>query len=519
EELHIPKLSGGFTLTDGTMALSVNRQGINSNGNILLNGIDFDAIWTEDFTKSKEHSTTYTIEGEVENVEWELLHLPFEPYVVGPALANLTLQGKGAGLKVGVGEIDLKNTEVTFEPLGWVKQSQDKAGTTFTLKFDDNQTIHVNDIIFNSEDMNSELQVTYDGERASRLYIKDLKMTGHDFTGIFDWDYDNELYQISVKGERFNAIPIMDIVLGPIEEGEAETDLPDFNLSGSVASVLMYNDITMIETSVLTGYIGNEVIDFGYMGNWGEGKNLSILIASAEDITVPEQIMTLKTNDAGNALRALDFFTSGDQGDLLIEADLIKMEKGYTLKGNITAANFSVADSKVFSELLKEKEFAKAQDELEANGLSFETFDGEFEQYDDVFRVASGSAKGPTLGVTLDGYVDQKYDEIALNGTIIPAYGLNSLVSNIPLLGTILAGGKGEGVFAATYNMSGTIEDPEVSINPLMALAPGIFRKIFGALGGGSQDPTAREEAESQNAEEPPVVEMPSTAPTPPDNF
>ena len=520
EELNIPKLSDGYTLTEGTMALSVNRQGINSNGNILLNGIDFNAVWLEDFTKSKEYPTTYTIEGEVENVEWDQLHLPFEPYVVGPAIANLTLQGQGAGLKIAVGKVDLKNTEIMFEPLGWVKSEQDIADTTFTLKFDADQTIHVNDIIFSSDDMNSELQVTYDGERASRLYIKDLKMTDNDFTGLFDWDYENELYQVSVKGEKFNAIPIMDIVLGPVKEGEEETSLPDFNLSGSIENVQMYNDIIMRETSVLTGYIGNEVIDFGYMGNWSEDKNLSILIASAEDITVPEQKMTLKTNDAGNALRALDFFTSGDSGDLLIEADMIKMEKGYTLKGTIEAANFSVADSKVFNELLKEKEFTKAQEELESNGLSFSTFDGEFEQYDEVFKVISGSAKGPTLGVTLDGYVDQKYDEISMNGTIIPAYGLNSLVSNIPLIGTILAGGKGEGVFAATYIMKGTVEDPEVSINPLMALAPGIFRKIFGALGGGSSnEPTAREEAESQNTEVLPAEEMPKTASTPPDNF
>ncbi|MDG1437925.1 MAG: AsmA-like C-terminal domain-containing protein, partial [Emcibacteraceae bacterium] len=378
----------------------------------------------------------------------------------------------------------------------------------------------VNDIVFRSEDMNSELQVTYDGERASRLYIKDLKMTGHDFSGLFDWDYENEIYQVSVKGEKFNAIPIMDIVLGPINQEEEETSLPDFNLSGSIENIQMYNDIIMSETSVLTGYIGNEVIDFGYMGNWGEDKNLSILIASAEDITAPEQRMTLQTNDAGNALRALDFFTSGDSGDLLIEADMIKMEKGYTLKGTINALDYSVADSKVFSELLKEKEFAKAQEELEENGLSFESFEGSFEQYDEVFRIISGSAKGPTLGVTVDGYVDQKYDEISMNGTIIPAYGLNSLVSNIPLLGTLLAGGKGEGVFAATYIMKGTAEDPEVSINPLMALAPGIFRKIFGALGGGnSNEPTARKEAESQASDVPPIEDVPVEKPTPPEMY
>ena len=506
EALTIPKLSEGYSLSEGTMALSVNREGIVSNGNILLNGIDFNAEWTEDFTKTREYPTQYIIEGEVENQEWETLHLPFHPYVIGPAMANLTLLGQGAGVKVGEGQIDLIDTKITFAPLGWVKEENARADTTFTLMFDDNN-IHVNDIDFKSENMNSSLQLTYDGELASRLHIKDLEMEGHDYNGLFEWDYDNAKYQVSIKGEQFNAVPLMDIILAPIEEGSEEFDLPDFNLSASIAAVAMYNNIIAEETSVLTGYVDNEVIDFGYMAKWGDDKNLSIIIASGEDVISTEQKMTLTTNDAGNALRALDFFTSGDRGELLIDADMIKMDKGFTLKGSIKASDFTVADSKAFNELLKEKEFAKAQEELENNGLSFASFEGDFEQYDQNFRVISGSAKGPTLGVTLDGYVDQKYDEISLQGTIIPAYGLNSFLGNIPLIGTILTGGKDEGMFAATYNMKGTVDDPEVSINPLMALAPGIFRKIFGAIGGSDNSPTAREEAEGGNVtnEEPPA--------------
>lgn len=515
EELTIPTISEGFSLSEGTMALSVNRQGIVSTGNILLNGIDFNAEWTEDFTKSNEYPTQYIIEGEVEDQEWEILHLPFEPYVVGPAMANLTLQGQGAGLTVGEGKIDLNSTEITFEPLGWTKAEKIEAVTTFTLVFDETN-IHVNDINFNSDNMKSQIQLTYDGERASRLDIKDLQMEGHDFSGLFEWDYDNGMYQVSVKGNQFNAIPLMDIILAPEEDGlesdAEEFDLPDFNLSGSLGAVAMYNNIVVQDASVLTGYVDNEVMDFGYMANLADDKKLSIIIASEEDVSPPEQKMTLNTNDAGNALRALDFFTSGDRGELLIDADMIKMEKGYTLKGKIKAANFTIAESKVFNELLKEKEFAKAQEELEKNGLSFESFEGDFEQYDEIFRIISGSAKGPTLGVTLDGYVDQKYDEISLQGTIIPAYGLNSFLGNIPLIGTILTGGKDEGMFAATYNMKGTVDDPDVSINPLMALAPGIFRKIFGAIGGSDNSPTAREEAESQNtieAEPPTSIEKP----------
>ncbi|MBL4601792.1 MAG: AsmA-like C-terminal domain-containing protein [Emcibacteraceae bacterium] len=503
-QLYIPKLSDSLSLSNGEMSLSVNRDGITSNGKIILNGVGFTAQWQEDFTKTKEYPTTYIIEGDVEGDEWNNLLLPFEPYVSGPAHASLTLYGKGAGLKIGAGRFDLKDSRIEFEPIGWVKEHNDIASADFTLEFEENGIINVNDIVFKSEGLDSEISLVYDGERASRLYVENLKMPDNDFSSLFEWDQENELYQVSIKGEQFNAVPIMDIVLNPTVEGE-EADLPDFNLAGSVANVMMYNDVVMQETTVLTGYIANEVIDFGYSGKWDEDRRLSIIIASGEDASAPQRL-TLDTNDAGQALRALDFFTSGDQGDLLINADMIRQEKGYAMTGTIKAGDFSVANSKAFSELLKEKEFVKAQEELEKNGLSFSSFEGDFKQYDDIFTIKSGSAKGPTLGVTLDGFVDQKYDEISLDGTIIPAYGLNSFLSNIPILGTIIAGGKGEGVFAATYNMKGTIDDPQVSINPLMALAPGIFRKIFGAIGGGRNKPTAREEAEKTQDEQPGII-------------
>lgn len=520
ENLAIPNLTDELAITEGTMSLFVSRDGITSSGDIVLNGIDFAAEWTEDFNSENISPTRYSIAGDITGDEWNRLSLPFEEYTEGPAHASLTLVGKGSALQSGVGHFDLKDANITFDPLGWVKEGGKSATTDFTLLFDENGSINVNDIAFESDKMASALELVYDGERTSRLYIQNLKMLDeddqllHDFTSLFEWDRDNRLYQVSIKGDRYNAIPIMDIILNPAEDDE-ESDLPDFNLAGSVANVAMYNDVEIQEATVLAGYINNEVIDFGYNGKWGDGKNVSIIIATMDDPSAPQKL-TLETNDAGQALRALDFFTSGDQGDLLIVADMERMDKGFSMTGTIDAGNFRVANSPAFSELLREKEFAKAQEELEENGLSFESFESEFTQYDDVMTFISGSAKGPSLGITVDGYIDQKFDEISLGGTIIPAYGINSLLSNIPLLGTILAGGKGEGVFSATYNMQGSVDDPNVNINPLMALAPGIFRKIFGAIGGDNNTPTAREEAEIEEEEQAAAADV-SQAGMPPD--
>ena len=70
-------------------------------------------------------------------------------------------------------------------------------------------------------------------------------------------------------------------------------------------------------------------------------------------------------------------------------------------------------------------------------------------------------------------------DQLDLQGTIVPAYALNSIIGNIPVIGSLLLGGEGQGLFAANYRVTGSAADPEVSVNPLSALAPGFLRRLF----------------------------------------
>ena len=74
-------------------------------------------------------------------------------------------------------------------------------------------------------------------------------------------------------------------------------------------------------------------------------------------------------------------------------------------------------------------------------------------------------------------------DAVDLNGTIVPAYTINSLIGKVPVLGPLLTGEKGGGIFAASYKIKGPVDKPEMVANPLSALAPGFLRKL---LGGGA---------------------------------
>jgi hypothetical protein len=65
-----------------------------------------------------------------------------------------------------------------------------------------------------------------------------------------------------------------------------------------------------------------------------------------------------------------------------------------------------------------------------------------------------------------------------IEGTAIPLSDINKILGKIPLIGDLLLGGN-SGLIAATYGIHGKTEQPEVIVNPLSVLAPGIVRKIL----------------------------------------
>ena len=94
-----------------------------------------------------------------------------------------------------------------------------------------------------------------------------------------------------------------------------------------------------------------------------------------------------------------------------------------------------------------------------------------------------GIGKSISLGFTVEGKLDRKKHVYALKGNVVPARFLNSILNNIPLIGPMLSGGEGEGLFGIAYTISGSFDNPEVSLNPLSILAPGFIRKLFQSLG------------------------------------
>jgi hypothetical protein len=78
------------------------------------------------------------------------------------------------------------------------------------------------------------------------------------------------------------------------------------------------------------------------------------------------------------------------------------------------------------------------------------------------------------------GKVDFRAQTLNVGGTYVPLSALNRVIGDVlPFIRPLLTGPEGEGVFGITFAIQGSMADPQVVVNPLSLVTPGIFREIF----------------------------------------
>jgi hypothetical protein len=116
---------------------------------------------------------------------------------------------------------------------------------------------------------------------------------------------------------------------------------------------------------------------------------------------------------------------------------------------------------------------------LAGQGIAIDELRVPFVARNGVLAINDARATGPAIGVSAEGYLDRPKNELSVKGTLVPLFGINSVLGYIPLLGNLLVSKPGEGIIGMTYTLSGNADEPHISVNPLSLVTPGILRRIF----------------------------------------
>ena len=204
-------------------------------------------------------------------------------------------------------------------------------------------------------------------------------------------------------------------------------------------------------------------------------SNLEVTISPNKNDAIN---LVISGNDAGELLRRGKFYENGYGG--LFKASIFFKNKT-EMSGSLEIENFRIKNAPILAQIISSASIIGLLDNLNGNGLLFTKIDGSFDYKESKLTLTDGVAVGPSLGLTMGGYekYGQKQNTVNVNGLLSPVYILNGVIKAIPLIGKVLGGDKGEGVFGVSYKVQGNSSNPVVLVNPLSILTPGVFRKIF----------------------------------------
>ncbi len=189
--------------------------------------------------------------------------------------------------------------------------------------------------------------------------------------------------------------------------------------------------------------------------------------------------VSVRAADGGALLRALGVLKTVDGGQLAIDGRTDDSGPVSVLSGTADLRQFSVRDAPAVGKLLQALTIYGIGEAISGPGLAFTRLNAPFRWDGDVLELTEAQAFSASLGLTARGRVDATRKTLDMEGTIVPAYALNSALGRIPLLGRLFSAEQGGGLFALNYTVRGPLADPAVSVNPLSALTPGFLRGLF----------------------------------------
>lgn len=370
---------------------------------------------------------------------------------------------------------DLTGATVGLPEIGWTKAAGAPASLAASLQGDGEGGADIRAITVAATDFSFTGSARIaPGGKLARLEATRLATGGNDVKGAIAFRPEGGM-DVTLEAQRFDLQPYMEQLTGETEdEPESESTEP-FTLDARVAELVLRPEGTLTDVSAKLELAGERWQRVDFKGTTKNGSPITVVIAPDGDA----RSFVMDAADAGEALRLFGIVETAHGGVLTIRARIEDTQPEATTTGAMVATDFVVRDAPLLARMLSLGSFTGALNVLKGEGIPFSKAEIPFVKTGDVVGIAKARALGAAFGITGEGSIDTGADVLDLRGTLVPAYTVNSLLGYVPLLGKLLVGSEGSGVFAATYTVKGPLENPDVSVNALATLAPGFLRDIF----------------------------------------
>lgn len=479
----------GRDINGGEMEIRVDKKGMDLTGTVNIGTIPASLVWRENFAAKKEFQRRYDIKATIDHsrqvAEMGLDVAPFtDKFIRGPIAADVRFtifDDVDSRLEI---QADITAAELSVPAFGWSKKPGVPGQATIVVDFEGGRISDVPRFIIGADDLQVLGRARYgkEGGGLQRIDFDRISYGRTDVKGALIFRPEGG-WDIGLHGPSFDMSALWeDIFQGrPEPENEKAFQLPFLTVAVELDKVWIGPDRMLKNISGTFAHkddIWNTVLVKGEVGN---KKSFELTIRPGSD---GNRDFVLTSEDAGEALKMMDFYDNMMGGKLEIAGKYDDAAPGRPLIGRVRVRGYRVNKAPALAHVLSLMALTGILEALQGDGLAFTNLEIPFVLGQGTLEIKNAKATGMSLGFTASGTLYTYADVVDISGTVVPAYAINSALGHIPVLGDIFTGGeKGGGVFAVNYSMSGSASKPTVTVNPLSALTPGIFRNVFDIFG------------------------------------
>jgi len=481
ENVFVAKIALGADVTNGTLTIDLTEKGMDVTGPVVVGQTQANIVWRENFETGSPFDTRLAVA--IANADFQLLQdlkiqdAPvLENYLKGPLGVNVLYVSYPSGSESVEIKVDARKADIVFPYFGWKKVQGVPATGSFKATLQEGRLTEVSSFELKSQEFDVAGSVLYaDSGDLSDVKLSRVAIGRTNMNGIVK-AHSNGGWDISLDGQSLDIGPLIEELEEPGTDDQPQTleQLP-LSITANLGMVWVASDHPLKKVSakiVRDRDLWNPVrID----ARVGKDTPLSISIASEGS---QQRNLRVRSSDAGSTLRSLGVYEHMIGGELKISGTYNDAVAGNPLNGKVRVNDYRIKKAPGLAKILSIMALTGILDQFRGDGIGFKVLDVPFALQNGVVHMKNGRASGTELGMTAEGRVGNGTANV--EGTIVPFYAVNSLLGKIPLVGPLFSGGdKGGGLLAARYSIVGSMDDPDVTVNPLSMLAPGFLRNLF----------------------------------------
>lgn len=470
----LPKID----ITGGKFDLAVNQGKLEASGPAKINGVDAKLTWRREAGVNGKQSAT--IETVLDADERKKIGADLSQFLTGTVAVKAIIDNLADAQGAIAIEADLSKAAMHIDAINWSRPAEAKTSATFTYRSKGDKGRRVEDIDIHGPGVVIKGDVSLDDNgRLREAQLARVELSDENQFALTIKNSEGRT-AVAINGDSFDARPLIKSMFGSkAGGGKAHQDGGELSITANVDRIYAHRGEIVTGVSAQVRTRGGSVQAAEITGTFLSGQPIVMRIVPVEG----GREMRISGRDGGAALRAANLYSKIAGGQIEFSALLSNDNKSSVREGKLVLRDFDVRNEAALAQLDTKGKPKKSGPRKE--GISFKKLTLPFTADAKFIRFCDTLISGNELGATAEGLIRKNDGAIEIKGTIIPAYGPNAALGKIPILGDILTGGGGEGIFGLTYALGGGVDNPKFEVNPVSAVAPGILRKFFEYDGGG----------------------------------